>query len=217
MNTNQIKIEYNKNDEHFVNKPLYQEKKPIRPPVTSQDPKKDPTTFDGTKTLLQGTIPLEKINQNDVIAAKYMNSDLSLIKEEEQNIAQSGLSKNLSVINNSKNEVIKESPMEEKKSEIIKEEEQTITQSGLSKKISAINNSKNEAVKENPMEEKKPEEAFPVEIIKENSQENIIQKPITESGMSDFDSKLDHLPTINSIMKGKSEPLPPTKKNKYNK
>ena len=177
INTNQINIEYNKNDEHFVNKPIYKDKKPIKPPVASQDPQKDPKAFDGTKTLLKGTIPLEKSNQNAILAAKYMNSDLSLINEEELNI----------------------------------------TQSGLSKKISVISNSKNETVKENPMEEKKPEEAFPVDIIKENNQENVTQKPITESGMSDIDSKLDHLPTINSIMKGKSEPLPPTKKNKYSK
>ena len=30
-----------------------------------------------------------------------------------------------------------------------------------------------------------------------------------------MDDNLDHLPTINSIMKGNAEPLPPSKKKKY--
>ena len=64
------------------------------------------------------------------------------------------------------------------------------------------------------MEEKKPEAALPNNILEENMNNNI-QKSITESGISDFDSQLDHLPTINSIMKGNHPPLPPSKKKKY--
>ena len=96
----------------------------------------------------------------------------------------------------------------------IKEEEIDIKQSGLSKKVSGINNS---GVKESPMEEKKPEKAFPEDIIEVNNKNNITQKSITESGISDFTDNMDHLPTINSIMKGNAEPLPPSKKKKYKK
>ena len=191
INQNKINIDYNKNDEHFVNKPIYQDKNPVHPTKASQTPLNIPKTLDDTKKKSQREKTLEtntvnnngkvglnnKIDPKDIIAAKYMNSGLSSINEEELNI----------------------------------------NQSGLSKKISMLNTSKNEEEKESPIEEKKPEEAFPVDIIEEKNIENNTQNPITESGISDIDSKLDHLPTINSIMKGNSEPLPPTKKKKYGK
>ena len=53
--------------------------------------------------------------------------------------------------------------------------------------------------------------------MENNSQHNITQKSITESGISDYDANLSHLPTIGSIMKGNSEPLPPSKNKKYRK
>ena len=98
----------------------------------------------------------------------------------------------------------------------IKEEEKNIEQSGLSKKISQINVSNNSIEgKEFPMEEKKPEAAFPENLMGVNKLHNISEKSITESTISDMDSKLDHLPTLNSILRGNSEPLPPSKKKKY--
>ena len=65
------------------------------------------------------------------------------------------------------------------------------------------------------MEEKKPEAAFPENLMGVNKLHNISEKSITESTISDMDSKLDHLPTLNSILRGNSEPLPPSKKKKY--
>ena len=67
------------------------------------------------------------------------------------------------------------------------------------------------------MEEKTPEVALPNDLMENNSQHNITQKSITDSGISDFDANLSHLPTIGSIMKGNSEPLPPAKIKKYGK
>ena len=60
-------------------------------------------------------------------------------------------------------------------------------------------NSINESNKENMEQE-------------QEQQQNFIKKE--ESG--DIDDNLDHLPTVNSIMKGTSEMLPPPKKKKYN-
>ena len=81
-----------------------------------------------------------------------------------------------------------------------------------------------EIEKEKPIEEKSPDEnsidnlnnlknlnnendAFPQEINNQNQ--------IRQSNMGDIDDNLDHLPTIGSIMKGKSGMLPPPKKKKY--
>lgn len=189
---NQIKLEYNKNDEHFVNKPIYQVRKQVQIPQTSQNPPKVIQTLDKKKTLIKGTIPLG----NNIVNNNSQNVGIS-----------KGITHNTNLVSKYNVNQLSE----------IKEEEIDIKQSGLSKKISKINNSKNEIEKEIPMEEKKPEEAFPEDITDEKSKDNISKKSITESGMSDIDSKLDHLPTIYSIMKGKSEPLPPTKKNKYGK
>ena len=101
----------------------------------------------------------------------------------------------------------------------IQEEEMDIKQSGLSKMENNINNS-NIASKEFPIEEKKPEEALPSpeNVIENNNQKNSIQQSISsvaESAISD--SQLDHMPTISSIMRGDSKPLPPAKNKKYQK
>ena len=193
QNQNQIKLDYNKNDEHFVNKPIYQERKQVQIPTVSQNPKNAIKTLENNKTLIKGTIPLK----TNVVNNNTNNIGLS-----------KGITHNTKIGNNCNKNKLSE----------IKEEEIDIEQSGLSKKISQINNSNNNEVeKEIPIEEKKPEEVFPGDIIDENSKNNITQKSLTESGISDIDSKMDHLPTINSIMKGNSEPLPPIKKNKYGK
>ena len=60
------------------------------------------------------------------------------------------------------------------------------------------------------MEEKQPE---PENIIENNNEQNN-NGSIEEQDISDS-MKLDHLPTANSIMKGKYNPLPPPKKHKY--
>ena len=176
-----------------MNKPIYQERKQVQIPTVSQNPKNAIKTLENNKTLIKGTIPLK----TNVVNNNTNNIGLS-----------KGITHNTKIGNNCNKNKLSE----------IKEEEIDIEQSGLSKKISQINNSNNNEVeKEIPIEEKKPEEVFPGDIIDENSKNNITQKSLTESGISDIDSKMDHLPTINSIMKGNSEPLPPIKKNKYGK
>ena len=174
-NLNQIKIDY-KNNSHFVNQPIYDQRKPFKAPIVPPPSSKIipnnklPNVYNGLN------VPAENV-KNKRINPKYLKPDMSEIKEEELDIKQSGLSKRVSKINNSN------------------------------------------VSKESPMEEKKPEEAFPFpeNITEENNQNDIIHQSVkstTESTISD--SKLDHMPTINSIMKGDSKPLPPPK-NKYKK
>lgn len=73
-----------------------------------------------------------------------------------------------------------------------------------------------EVNKENPMEEKFPEES---NANLDNQNDNFPQEnqntQLKQSEMGDIDDNLDHLPTINSIMKGNSDMLPPPKKKKY--
>ena len=75
---------------------------------------------------------------------------------------------------------------------------------------------------ENPLESKITNEEFPIEEkmpeqnnVNENNnyQENVNKNPL--EGSVDIDENLDHLPTVNSIMKGRAELLPPPKKKKY--
>lgn len=202
-NQNKINIQYNKNDEHFVNKPIFPEKKNIQEPISTIKNNNIPVKkkIDDTPTLLEGTKILGKKNINK---ASIVNNN--------NNINNMKLSKTPYAENLYKTK-INPSHIIPNLSEI-KEEEIDIKQSGLSKKVSGINNS---GVKESPMEEKKPEKAFPEDIIEVNNKNNITQKSITESGISDFTDNMDHLPTINSIMKGNAEPLPPSKKKKYKK
>ena len=185
QNQNQnIKIQYNKNDEHFVNKPIYQNRIIPTNNIQSQNQ--------------QNQIKTLQNNQNIVKDNKMINN------------------KNVPQISQKPPELISNPNI--KKLSTIKEEEMDIKQSGLSHKISQISN-QDEITKEIPMEEKTPEIALPENKIENINQENenINEKSLTQSGVSDYDINLSHLPTINSIMKGKSEPLPPQKKNKYSK
>ena len=75
-----------------------------------------------------------------------------------------------------------------------------------------------EIEKENPIEEKVPDQSNVDNLNNENDnfpqEEN--QNQFGGSQMEgDIDDNLDHLPTINSIMKGTSNMLPPPKKKKY--
>ena len=188
QNQNQkVNIEYNKNDQHFVNKPIYDMRKVPANPMKVQVPQ------NGQKQV--NTLPQNiALNRGAKIGNNYNNQIIS--------------QKQVSVLNNTN--------VNNKKLSTIKEEEINIKQSGLSSKISQISN-KTDSVKEFPMEEKTPEVALPNDLMENNSQHNITQKSITDSGISDFDANLSHLPTIGSIMKGNSEPLPPAKIKKYGK
>jgi len=179
---NKINIPYNKKDEHFVNKPIYPENK-VAQNININQKAQELNKLNNNSNIIKGNLnnsnnTLQKTQKSK--SDKYVNPNLSEIKEEEMDITQSGLSQKISKIN-----------------------------------VSNVSNEDKDKDKEIPMEEKKPETAFPDNIIEDNNQQNITQKSITESGISDYDSKLDHLPTIGSILKGASDPLPPSKKKKY--
>lgn len=182
-----VNIEYNKNDQHFVNKPIYDMRKVPANPMKVQAPKNAQKQIN---TLPQNSA----LNKGSKIGNNYNNPKISQ--------KQAGALNNTKINNN--------------KLSTIQEEEINIKQSGLSNKISQISN-KTDSVKEFPMEEKTPEAALPNDLMENTSQHNITQKSISESGISDFDANLSHLPTIGSIMKGNSEPLPPAKNKKYGK
>ena len=99
QNTNQkINIEYNKKDEHFVNRPIYKERKLPPNPDKNKTPTKKLKTLDDTPTLLQGTKMIKlntKSNKNKQKKQLVMNpqkgiSELPHIKEEDANAAQRG-------------------------------------------------------------------------------------------------------------------------------
>ena len=74
------------------------------------------------------------------------------------------------------------------------------------------NNQKKET--ENPIEQNAPEKIEVKDMETNNNlQEN--EQPMIQSTRTDLDDKLDKLPTINSIMQGTAELLPPSKKKKY--
>lgn len=179
---NKLNIQYDKNNEHFVNKQIYIDNK--NAPTTNNVIPKDIKKLNNNQNVPTGNLTLTNNTpqpiQNPIIekktSDKYNNPKLSVIKEEEIDITQDELSKKIS-------------------------------------KINVSHNSKED--KEFPMEEKKPETAFPENLMEENKTNKISKNSITESGISDIDSKLDHLPTINSILRGNSDPLPPSKKKKY--
>ena len=177
------KIPYNKNDAHFVNKPIYDKQLPSYP-LPAQNKPKQIKTLDQNPTLVKGTKIIDNNNNNN---------KSGMTQKIEQTIYTTKKINNLSSI---------------------KEDEISIKESGLSKNISAINQSN---IKESPMEEKLPETAFPDNIRENTPQQslNITQKSVTQSGLSDYDNNMSHLPTINSIMRGSCEPLPPLHKNKY--
>ena len=87
--------------------------------------------------------------------------------------------------------------------------------SGL-KSVEPIMESKTneEYEKENPIEEKFPDQSHVDDLNNQNEgfPQQMSQNP---SQIADIDENLSHLPTINSIMKGNSEMLPPPKKKKY--
>ena len=97
QNKNQkINIEYNKKDEHFVNRPIYEDRKDRKLPPNPEKNKvqtKKVKTLDDIPTLIQGTKifnPKMKLNQNNQENQLILNpqkgiSELPQIKEENDN------------------------------------------------------------------------------------------------------------------------------------
>lgn len=77
-----------------------------------------------------------------------------------------------------------------------------------------FNSDNDENEKENPIEEKIPDESN-LDMNLNNKFQQEIYSPNEESEISDIDDNLDYLPTINDILKGNFEILPPPKKKKY--
>ena len=239
INKNQPQINYN--PQHKIAQPKIQQQNiPHNHIPKQQIPMINPsqihyhqqTQNQQNQTPVQNTvnIPYDKKNEHFVNKQIYIDNKIvptandAITKEiQKLNNNQNVPKGNLPVTNNvpqpNKDPIIEKKISDKYKNlklSEIKEEEMNISQSGLSKKVSKINISHNsEEDKEFPMEEKKPETAFPENLMEENKTQNISQNSINESGISDIDSKLDHLPTIGSILRGNSEPLPPTKKKKY--
>ena len=98
QNANQkINIEYNKKDEHFVNRPIYQKRKLTPNPDKNKAEPKKLKTLDDTPTLLHGTKVINKKSntnkQKNQLAEnpqKGVSPKLQPIIEEDANIAQSG-------------------------------------------------------------------------------------------------------------------------------
>jgi len=172
-----INIEYNKNDEHFVNKPIYPERK-----HSSCNSK--------AKLSQENQKQIKALHQKEIldkgIKIEVTNNNPNLPRD------QGGL------LNNTK--------IKNQKLSIEEEKEIDIKQIEASNIISQISNKFNEE-KESPIEEKTPEPTFP-ELMGVHNQNIIIQKSISQSGISDYDANLSHLPTINSILRGNSDLLP---------
>ena len=174
-----ISIEYNKKDEHFVNKEISPKRK-----HRSYNSKDKPSQEQKKKIKV---LPRNEI-LNMGIKIEETNNNLELPKNKD------------GLFNNTK--------MNNKKLSIEEgnEKEIDIKQIEASNILSQISN-KSKDVKECPIEEKKPEPTFP-ELMDIHNHNIIIQKAISQSGISDFDVNLSHLPTINSILRGDSDLLP---------
>ena len=171
-----INIKYNKNDEHFVNKPIYPESKH--------------TSYNSKAKSLQKQKQIKLLQRKEILDKEIKVEDKNYKPELPKEL--NGLFNN-TIMNNKK---------------LLNEEEKEIDikQIEASNLLSQISNKFNDE-KEIPIEEKAPEPTFQ-ELMDNHNQNVVIQKYITQSGISDYVANLSHLPTINSILRGNSELLP---------
>ena len=127
------------------------------------------------------------------------NSEINSNINNNSNIKKSNISNNMMKSDISNN--VKENNIDNQMNENLNINEEIEQEKPIEEKVPDVSNmnSINESNKENMEQE-------------QEQQQNFIKKE--ESG--DIDDNLDHLPTVNSIMKGTSEMLPPPKKKKYN-
>ena len=204
------KIKVDNKNEHFVNRPIYPISKLPSYPLTMQSPQKQQNKIKNITINQKSNNKIKKennkINSNLKITQKQSgegitdpkkinDKKLSMIQEKEKE---------------KENEKDNQKAKENRNDMDIKKSELTIKKSQISNNPNKLNESKI-TVKNNP------EAVLSNDKFENNSQSNIIQKSISQSITSDFDAHLSHLPTIFSIMKGNSQPLPPLKKNKYDK
>ena len=201
-----IKIENNKKNEHFINGPIY----PIRKSPSY------PLTLQSTQKQQKQIINITK-NQNLDKVIKNENNRTNLNPKISQKQSGGGIitgtkinDKKLSMIQAKESEKDKEKVKEKTK-------DMDIKKSGLTANKSQMSYMTNRLIESKIEENNNPESDLSNEIIENNNQNNIIQKSISQSVNSNYDANFSHLPTIFSIMKGNSQPLPPLKSNKYNK
>ena len=97
--------------------------------------------------------------------------------------------------------------------DLVEEEKEKEKEKENEKNVPKLDEPNNENEVNKPIEGKIPEKTFSKDI--ENVEIKLNNEPLQQSTGADMDDNLDHLPTINSIMKGNAEPLPPSKKKKY--
>jgi hypothetical protein len=194
-----IQIPYNKKDEHFVNRPIYPIRKSPSYPLTIQ-----PT--------LNQQKQIKNITNNQKLDKGNKNENNKINSNPKASLKQSG-----GGISGSKISDKKLSMIQEIENEKDKKNDKDIKKSGLTLQKSQMSNKTNK-LKESQIEKKNnPGTVLSDNITENDSQNNIIQKSISQSVNPDFDANLSHLPTIFSIMRGNSQPLPPMKINKYGK
>ena len=141
---------------------------------------------------------------------KNEKKELSSIQEEDSKIVQSGFVKKE---DNFKIDFIEKEKENKLQNDLVEEEKEKEKEKENEKNVPKLDEPNNENEVNKPIEGKIPEKTFSKDI--ENVEIKLNNEPLQQSTGADMDDNLDHLPTINSIMKGNAEPLPPSKKKKY--
>ena len=178
-----------KNNGHFVNQPIYQQPKaaPLPPQKTR---------------IIPNAQRVNKFNKKGIM----VNKKLSVIEEEDPNITQSGFDKKRS------QRLLKEENIPKKN--VSKNIDNNFSESMLnSKRFDSVINEKQKEKEENNNTTNNDIGNNKEKLKNENNKNNNVNAEKNTPIVSD--DKLAHLPTIESIMIGKSEPLAPSKEHKY--
>ena len=178
-----------KNNGHFVNQPIYQQPKaaPLPPQKTR---------------IIPYAQRVNKFNKKGIM----VNKKLSVIEEEDPNITQSGFDKKRS------QRLLKEENIPKKN--VSKNIDNNFSESMLnSKRFDSIISEKQKEKEENNNTTNNDKGNNKEKLKNENNKNNNVNAEKNTPIVSD--DKLAHLPTIESIMIGKSEPLAPSKEHKY--
>lgn len=194
-----IQIPYNQKDEHFVNRPIYPIRKSPSYPLTIQP-------------ILNQQKQIKNITKNQKLDKEIKNENNKINTNPKASLKQSG-----GGISGSKISDKKLSKIQEIENEKEKKNDVDIIKSGLTLQKSQMSNKTNKLKESQNKVKNNPETVLSDNNFENISQNNTIQKSISQSVNSDFDANLSHLPTIFSIMRGNSQPLPPMKINKYDK
>lgn len=178
-----------KNNGHFVNQPIYQQPKaaPLPPQKTR---------------IIPYAQRVNKFNKKGIM----VNKKLSVIEEEDPNITQSGFDKKRS------QRLLREENIPKKN--VSKNIDNNFSESMLnSKRFDSVINEKQKEKEENNNTTNNDKGNNKEKLKNENNKNNNVNAEKNTPIVSD--DKLAHLPTIESIMIGKSEPLAPSKEHKY--